>query len=790
MPKQTRSLRTSILLFVAIGLALPALFALPLLYNSYKLEVERRITLQLDQYANILAFGAREPLWNLSPDGVRPLVEAIMSDPDVVTVTIVDRTAGPLIDIKRGHADAPIRETARKVIYKDRELGTVHVGVTGDTVRAQQLRQMSAFAGTTLLQLACAAGLIFWLLRRRLVAPLASLGNAADALARGELSQEIPSRGEDEIGHLAGRLEVTRRELLSLFADLESKNEALARELEERQRSETARRESEERLATVFALTAAPMSVARKHDGLFLMVNPAWERTFGYKQGEVIGKLASDIPLWIEDGARARCVAEIDEKGRLEGREVWMRTGEGVSLLMEASARQFRAGGEDLLVWNLRDITVERAAAEALRESEQRFAALFHHAPVALCIVDLTHAAEILDVNTQFENDFGRTLSGCIGKPLGQLGLWASAEDAERFDRMLSAEHEEEKISAWTIAADGARACHDIAGRRVTLHGRACFIWSAIDVTPIINAKAEVEEINRTLEEKVARRTHDLESANRELGELLNRLQTAQTQLVQNEMLAALGKLVAGVSHELNTPIGNCLMVASTQEDHRRALSDALENGLRRSTLTDFLTDLANGNDTLLRNLQKAADLVSSFKQLAADQIGARRRVFDLREIAREIEVTMAPTFRKSGCTFLNEIPDGLEFDSFPGPLSQVITNLVSNAIIHGFEDHAGGTITLRAEPEGEQHVKLVFADDGEGIPAEHLPRVFDPFFTTKLGRGGTGLGLNIVYNIVTGVLGGAIRVESQPDQGASFILVIPRKAPPRGVDEQETDYG
>ncbi|WP_374514383.1 PAS domain S-box protein, partial [Niveibacterium sp.] len=655
----------------------------------------------------------------------------------------------------------------------------------GDTVRAQQLRQMGAFAGTALLQLGFAAALIFWLLRRRLVAPLASLGNAADALARGELSQEIPSRGDDEIGHLASRLEVTRRELLGLFADLEAKNLALGRELEERQRSEAARRESEERLATVFALAAAPMSVARKDDGLFLMVNPAWERTFGYGQGEVLGQRASEISMWIEPQARVSCIGEIEAKGRLEGREVWMRTHDGAGLLMEASARLFRTGGEELIVWNLRDITQERAAEEALRESEQRFAALFHHAPVALCIVDLEHGAEVLDVNTQFERDFGRALSDCIGKPLARLGLWAGSDDAARFDAMLSAPDEHEKVSAWTVAADGTRACYDIAGRRVTLHGRACFIWSAIDVTPIINAKAEVEEINRTLEDKVARRTHDLESANRELGELLNRLQTAQTQLVQSEKLAALGSLVAGVAHELNTPIGNCLMVATTLEDHRHELNAALESGLRRSTLSDFLTNLADGNDTLLRNLQRAADLVSSFKQVAVDQIGARRRVFDLREIAREIEVTLAPTFRKAGCSFSNEIPDALEFDSYPGPLGQVITNLATNAITHGFETHTGGRITIRAEAEGEQHVKLVFEDNGRGIPAEHLPRIFDPFFTTKLGRGGTGLGLNIVYNIVTGVLGGAIRVESATGEGTRFILTIPRRAPQRADDDE-----
>ncbi|MCX9157726.1 ATP-binding protein [Niveibacterium sp. 24ML] len=778
MPRRKRSLRTSILLFVALGLALPAVLAWPLLYQSYQAEVERRIALQLDQYANILAFGAREPLWNLSPDAVRPLVEAVLSDPDVVTLTIVDRTAGALLEIKRGQPGANVRLTARKVIYKDRELGTVNVGVTGDTVRAQQLRQIKAFVGTTLIQLALAAGLIFWLLRRRLVAPLDSLGAAADALARGQLDQEIPSRGDDEIGHLASRLEVTRKELLGLFADLGTQNDALARELDERQRAEAGRRESEERLATVFALTAAPMSVTRKDDGLFLMVNPAWERTFGYDQGQVIGKVASDINLWVDDNDRRSCVAEINQYGLLAGREVWMRNRDGVGLLLEASARLFNAGGEELLVWNLRDITQERAAEEALRESEQRFAALFHHAPVALCIVDLEHGAKVLDLNTQFEHEFGRSLSDCIGTPLERLGLWAAPEDAERFTAMHTATDNQEKASAWLLGSDGRRGCYDIAGRHLTLHGSACFVWSAIDVTPIINAKAEVEDINRTLEEKVARRTHDLESANRELEQLLNRLQSTQKELVRSEKLASLGRLVAGIAHELNTPIGNCLMVASTLEDQRVEVSRALESGLRRSTLTDFLSGLADGNDTLLRNLHRAADLVSSFKQVAVDQTGSRRRSFDLREIAREIEVTLAPTFRKSGCSFSNEIPEGLEFDSFPGPLGQVITNLSTNAVAHAFDPGAGGQIRISAEKAGADYVKIEFSDNGHGISAENLPQIFDPFFTTKFGQGGSGLGLNIVYNIVTGMLGGNVHVESSPGAGTRFVITLPRNAP------------
>lgn len=783
MSVKTRSLRTSILFFVALGLTLPALVATPLLYDRYRREVETRTRMELEQYTNILALGAREPLWNLSPDAIRPLIEAVRNNPDVVSVTIVDRTVGPLIEVSSPTNDLDVKTGEQKIVYKGRELGSVRVSVTGQSVRTQQFHQMVALSLIIALQLAVAAVLIFALLRRRLVAPLESLGASADALAQGELEQEIPFKDGDEIGRLGSRLESTRKRLLGLFADLAAKNSALANELEERQRSEAAQRESEARLQTVFTLANTPLSVSRKADGLFLMINPAWRATFGHEEEAVIGRSAEEIGLWVDSAERARCMTHLEAEGMLKAEEIRLRHRDRRELLIEATARPFRAGGEELLVWNLRDITAARQAEAALRESEQRFAALFHHAPVALCILDLDNECRILDVNTQFECNFGHLHDRCVGRPLSDLQLWENADDARQFVTLASIEYPQDKMTVWIRHHDKQRSCHEVSGRQILLHERRCFIWSAIDVTPIIQAKEMVEDVNRNLEDKVATRTRDLAAAIREQTALLDRLRNTQNQLVQSEKLAALGALVAGISHELNTPIGNCLMVASTIDDQRRDLERSMANGLRKSAFVEFLEGLHAGNEALLRNLHRAADLVSSFKQVAVDQTSSQRRVFDLREVVREIEVTLGPSLRKSRCSFHNNLPTGIEMDSFPGPLGQIITNLTTNAIKHGFEGRNQGEIHVNLVNSNTDQVCFVFSDDGRGIPPENLPRIFDPFFTTKLGQGGSGLGLNIVYNITSIILGGTIHVDSAPGNGCHFRLTLPRKAPEHEID-------
>jgi len=281
----------------------------------------------------------------------------------------------------------------------------------------------------------------------------------------------------------------------------------------------------------------------------------------------------------------------------------------------------------------------------------------------------------------------------------------------------------------------------------------------------------ELTDANEHLEQRVAERTESLERT-------LGTLERAQEEIIQTEKLASLGRVVAGVAHELNTPIGNALTVASTIEADVKDLRAAFTEGsLRRSSLTAFFERADEGLALSLSNLQRAALLISDFKQVAVDQTSDQRREFDLAEVTSEILNMLQPTLRKSGCEVQKTLPAGLVCDSFPGRYGQVLTNLVMNASIHGFEPGTAGRISVSVGAVDADSVELVVADDGVGMPDAVRARIFDPFFTTKMGRGGTGLGMNIVHGIVTRVLGGQIAVHSAPTEGTRIRVVFPRVA-------------
>ncbi len=256
-------------------------------------------------------------------------------------------------------------------------------------------------------------------------------------------------------------------------------------------------------------------------------------------------------------------------------------------------------------------------------------------------------------------------------------------------------------------------------------------------------------------------------------------LQDAQAQLVSQQKLAALGSLMAGVAHELNTPIGNSLLIASTMQEKTTEI-EALMNGpgLRRSELAGFVADSQKAAALVMRGLTSAADLVNSFKQVAVDRTTEQRRFFNLQQVCHEIIATMMNRIRQADHSIVMDVPDTIGLDSYPGPFGQVITNFINNALLHAFAAGVSGTMRLSAALTGDGRVQVRFADDGGGIPAEHLGRIFDPFFTTKLGQGGSGLGLSISYNIVQSLLGGQITVVSNARDGTCFMLDLPLTAP------------
>lgn len=290
--------------------------------------------------------------------------------------------------------------------------------------------------------------------------------------------------------------------------------------------------------------------------------------------------------------------------------------------------------------------------------------------------------------------------------------------------------------------------------------------------------QAALQDLNQTLEQRVVQRTEELNRSNAELGAALDNLRQTQEELVNSEKMAALGALVAGVAHELGTPMGNALIAANTVRDQTRSLRREMEAGLRRSSLERFLEDTESANAIIERNLERASQLVASFKQVAVDQSSAQRREFGLGEVVDEIVMTLRPSLKRLPFRLAVEVDRSIRLDSYPGALGQVLTNLINNAVVHGFEGLSEGEVRVEARLEAEDWVLLEVVDDGRGIAPELQRRIFEPFYTSRLGKGGSGLGLHIVHSLVSNVLGGAVSVESQPGVGTRMRVRLPRVAP------------
>jgi C4-dicarboxylate-specific signal transduction histidine kinase len=280
----------------------------------------------------------------------------------------------------------------------------------------------------------------------------------------------------------------------------------------------------------------------------------------------------------------------------------------------------------------------------------------------------------------------------------------------------------------------------------------------------------------RAMRDALKARTQDLEASNAQLASTIETLNRAQNELVTSEKLAALGALVAGIAHELNTPIGNGMMAASTVTDLTTRFEQDCKSGIKRSELATYMEKMRQGAAILLGNLTRAANLVASFKQVAVDRTTSRGRRFVLAEVVAEILLTLQPQLKKTLYQIECDIDPNIVMESYPGPLGQVLTNLIQNALLHGFDERPTGIIGIAARLAGDGMVELTLRDDGKGIAPDSLKRIYDPFFTTKLGEGGSGLGLHVTHNIVTGVLQGKITVSSQLARGTTFILHLPQQ--------------
>jgi two-component system, NtrC family, sensor kinase len=290
----------------------------------------------------------------------------------------------------------------------------------------------------------------------------------------------------------------------------------------------------------------------------------------------------------------------------------------------------------------------------------------------------------------------------------------------------------------------------------------------------------------------IIKRTREAEDQARrsaqETARALDDLQRTQESLLQAERLASLGSLVAGVAHEINTPVGIALTSASVLMDATTAVDESMKSGqVKKSEIQKYIETAGESARLIMNNAYRAAHLIHSFKQIAVDQVSEARRRFELKEYIGEVVSSLQPKLKKTRIVVEINCPDDIMLDSYPGALAQVITNLTLNCVEHAFEPEGAGKININVIPDGDW-IEMQVVDNGKGIPPDMLDKVFDPFVTTRRGQGGTGLGLNIVFNLIVKQFGGTISVTSTLGQGASFVLRIPRETPTEHEADKHPD--
>ena len=306
------------------------------------------------------------------------------------------------------------------------------------------------------------------------------------------------------------------------------------------------------------------------------------------------------------------------------------------------------------------------------------------------------------------------------------------------------------------------------------------FELGAVDYITKPFQKAEVKARVRThlalkqMREEMQDKNFLLKKQVDEIKEKTERLDQSRKQLVQSEKMASLGQLVAGVAHEINTPVGIGITVSSHLVDQTREIIAAFDkNKMTKSALTQYFGKTLETSELIFTHLVQAGDLVRSFKMISADQTVHERRSFMLKTYLDDIIVSLRPKLKKELHHVTVNCREDIEINSYPGALAQIITNLIINSLLHAYSEGEEGNIRIDVSIEGTD-VILVYSDDGKGISPENIEKIFDPFFTTKRGEGGTGLGLHIIYNTVTQILKGSISCESTLGQGTRFRIKLP----------------
>jgi len=591
---------------------------------------------------------------------------------------------------------------------------------------------------------------------RRTVRPLAEIARSIRALAAGNKDASIPDTDvRNEIGDIARAAEVFRRTL----SEADRAREAAVRALsEQRLAEESYRKLFEASIDGIYVTTPG---------GELLNANPALARIMGFETPEqLISSTGSDIAhnVYVHASAREEFERLMERDGMVREFEYLVRQRNGDILWLSDSATAVRDESGKVVRYEgaVRDITDQKRAEDAIAEGRRTLQQVIDTVPAVINVKDRNLRYVLM--NRYMAGIFGIDPKEALGRTTTDLMSRYGAEKTDDNDqRVLKVKrelgfYEEEYL--------------DSAG-----HLRQ---W-LVNKLPLLDAEGEIENIVTVALDigERKRSEQEMRKARDSAETALRNLRETQASLIEAEKLAALGRLVAGVAHEVNNPVGISLTVASALERKTANFAAEVERGdLRRSSLNDFLNTSRDASSQLVANLNRAAELIQSFKQVAADRNYSDQRSFDLADLTEQVVMSLRPGLRKHNLTLNVDCQPNLTMNSYPGPYGQVLTNLFLNAVAHAFPDGRPGIIEIQARASGKDNVEILFADNGCGMSLDVRRRAFDPFFTTRRDQGGTGLGLHIVYSIVTNRLGGRLDLDSAPGNGTRIQILLPRIAP------------
>jgi PAS domain S-box-containing protein len=540
--------------------------------------------------------------------------------------------------------------------------------------------------------------------------------------------------------------------------------------------SERAARQSQEMLQTV--LDAMPSLVFWKdRNSVYLGCNRLFATDNGLSDPhEIIGKTDYDIAVVGPEASDNTAAYIAADRQVIESKSIWredrvpyVAANGQLRWASVTKAPIFGPDGEVAAVLGVQhDVTMAFEAQERLRVSEEKLRSLFEFSPLGITLVTLD--GRYVEVNDAFLTLTGYERPEIIGANYYSLTAPGSeASHRDHFERLL-ASGRYGPYETDLVRKDGAHVPVSLNGAVVTGPDGASYVWATIEN---ISARKAIEEAERQMSANLERLVIDRTAE----------LKVAMETLMRSEKLASLGSLVAGIAHEISTPVGNANLATSTMMGAIEDFERQLAGDLSRAALDHFVKQVRLGFDIANRNIERVANLIQDFKQVAIDQTSSQRRNFRLIEVAQEIVTTMHPSLKRSAVTAEILIPPDLELDSYPGPLGQVLANLINNAVVHAFPSDGTTMDTRRvirigAEAVDSERMRLDIGDNGVGIAASALGRIFDPFYTSKLGKGGSGLGLHIVHNIVADILAGSVTVTSKQGKGTTFSIFMPRVTP------------